>query len=188
MQKYIDEYGFLHHKESTGAETSENGSTFTVCGKLHGLKLYSSYEELILSKRVLRTTPVSEWGTHVSHDTLTAIYALRKLDGLPVSDLPICYWNKRLWLHPRDLAMYSYLHWPYACWLFLPIVFIAAIVSALKPDTHTSGKQNNFIRTRAFNLRFTGYVTDLITDYKQVFEVYYKDPKHPIREYYDHTL
>lgn len=188
MEDYIDSKGFLHHIPSVGCETSENAPTFTVCGKLHGLKLYPSYEELILSKRILRTTPISEWGGHFSHDSLTALYAFRKLDGLPVSDLPICYWNGRWWLHPRDLAMYSYLHWPYICWIFLPVVFIAAVVSCLAPDAETSGKQNVFIRTRAFNLTFTKWVTDKLVEWKQVFTVYYKDINHPIRGTYENSF
>lgn len=186
MKNFRDAYYFIHHipVNEDGPETSENGPTFTACAVLHDVAGFPCYEHLILSKRKLRTTPISKWGTHVSHDTLTALYAFRKMEDLPVNDLPICYWNGRWWLHPRDLAMYSYLHWPYICWIFLPIVFVAAVISALKPPEVTSGKQNNFIRTRAFNLKFTGYVTDLITDYKQVFEVYYKDPDHPIRKYY----
>lgn len=200
---FVDNYGFLHHQEAIrgNPETSENGPTFSTEAILLGMPLTPRYDMLIKSKRVFRTTPISEWGGHFSHDSMTALYASRRVD---TSKLPMIYWNKRFMLHPRDIVYYGYMRYGFWFYPLLPIVSLANIISCARTwkkhksvnfageaikwkSLTTSGKMLAFVRNKSAGLKLTHKIcTWLIKRNKhfgswtKVAKIYFPNEGHPI--------
>ena len=112
-KEWLDRYGFLHLKPNPEPEATENAPTFTAELMLLQKLNYGTVGEIPAIKKLrlasgeLRTTPVSTFGGHVSHDTVTGLYCIRELSGIKNFPLPTFKWNNRFWAHPRDHIFYG---------------------------------------------------------------------------------
>lgn len=137
--------------------------------------------------------------SHFSHDNMTGLYALADMAGYDNKNFPVKKWNKRAWLHPRDLIFYNIMKGNKVAQLFLPLIFIMAYVSCKKERGHTSGKCMWWLRLNTLKFRkdsllswfgsFTlNKMTKLIkkehgeTGWQDVFSIYFAHKDHPVNQ------
>jgi hypothetical protein len=130
-----------------------------------------------------------------SHDNTTAYLAICYLLGIS----PKMTWKMwRQYLHPRDIAFWLVLKGGFAAMIgYLPL-FIAMFISCLRTHKtrngvkfiHTDGKKLSYLRCRAADLVSTWELLNKILVNKfgkypmhQVYSIYFKNPKHPMRYY-----
>ena len=119
-KEWQDEYGFVHVQKNPNVNGSENGPTFT--GGLEVLLAMNGKTRLEKAPRwdmlkendvKYRDRAVGE-PLHMSHDNISGLYFARELNHHQM-DLPIIRWDttkpgkyeRKYWLHPRDMIMYS---------------------------------------------------------------------------------
>lgn len=154
-ESYWDENGLLHVKRG---EYSENGVLFAAhCSMLKMLTGQAWYYKIptnVVRSGWFDPNPAdnNDINSHFSHDNMTGLYATFQMIYRNTKDLPVCRWNNRFWLHPRDLLFYSLMHnkvWSVAG---LPFLFLAAWLSARKPRESTSGKCLWWLRLQTLKL------------------------------------
>lgn len=159
-KEWQDKHGFIHIQKSPTVDGSENGSTFTgaveVLLALNGKTKLDKRPRWDLIKindtqfRDRAEGPILRF----SHDSMTGIHIVRQLDHID-TDLPIARWdskepngesyqqNRKHWLHPRDLIMYSIWSDSFASiigYLLSPLLFLMIWFSCRKERGKTSGK------------------------------------------------
>lgn len=195
---YFDENGLLHVKKG---EYSENGVLFLAEYEL--LRRLNGKKPLDLQATIAKIekddffdpnpTDNNHSDCHFSHDNMTGLYLLNLLQGNNISHLPTIRWNKRNWLHPRDIIMYNHLKTGFFLAIFISI---AAIISAMADKSKTSGKILAFVRLQML-MRYGNFASKLLSrlTYKifcaiinkkhrgglrNVFNIYFAEGDHPI--------
>ena len=203
-KEWLDRYGFLHLKPNPEPEATENAPTFTAELMLLQKLNYGSVGEIPAIKKLrlasgeLRTTPVSTFGGHVSHDTVTGLYCIRELSGIKNFPLPTFKWNNRFWAHPRDHIFYGAMNGNPIALLLLPLLLVISAHTFKKERGNTSGKCLWFLRfgtlmlSKNKILQKVGKSGMILAEkmlekehgknpFIDVFGIYFQEPLHPIR-------
>lgn len=207
MSRWRDKDGFLHIDPSPSIEQSENGPTFTaedeLAAKLLGEPLYYPRIGELQRNGKWYTTRVST-RERFSHDSQTGVYVLEKLHKGTCKHLPVIFWGRKGWFHPRDIAFYLLMKenkWV-TRFLGLPLLLfllVTALVSCREERARTSGKCLWWLRLHALQEVKSGFVqkaSKLILQicerilkkqhgekpWIDVFSIYFKNPKHPLRK------
>ena len=202
ITEWLDKDGFIHLHKNPTVDQSENGPMFT------GLMTCHAYPprkidifQIWSADNKFRANSNREYGSHFSHDNMTGLYCMNKnLTGGVSVLLPIFGWNKRMWMHPRDVAFYFWAHYPRFGLLFLWIASLAMIISCLqtykyrtehgvkKKFRRTDGKLLTYLRCRSFDMHITFAICTWIIKRKKEFgswqrvaEIYFTDENHPLR-------
>lgn len=121
---------------------------------------------------------------HFSHDNMTGLYYHATRDT--VQNLPTIRWNRRFWLHPRDILFYSIVKKKGSLNFLIPLLIPFLVVSCLRADKHTSGKLLWFLRgiillDKCRNFIIINMVLYFLGDkMNDILHTYFKDENHPI--------
>jgi len=137
---------------------------------------------------------------HLSHDNFTAIVCLSSNYNLPYhkniyrQDLVHCM------LHPRDFIFYNIVSGVSLAWVFYPFALLAMMYSCYSDFKvrngvrmlKTDGKLLTWLRCKSFDLPLTARICSwvlskrtLFSSWKRCFEIYFLNPKHPLRNQED---
>ena len=160
-----DSYGFIHVQNNPTTDNSENCPLFTAevelllrMNKKANINNKPKWDMLKISdtKFLDRATGTPQ---HFSHDNMTGLYIAKEL-GLHNMDLPIIRWDskkegkydRKYWLHPRDIIFYGLLSGKIWGYILAPLLFLAAMLSYREERGKTSGKAMYFARFGVLSL------------------------------------
>lgn len=156
---FFDAYGLVKPRL---ADRGENGILFRAyldaLSTKHGV-IYDNPLKAFWSNfdtRVHFSANPPEYASRYSIDNMTALYYLawandRKL----LRELPIFYWNDKIWAHPNGFMVFLSVRIPMLKPVFWPFIFIMALYSALRPHNETSGKLLWWLRLHMLEMHKT---------------------------------
>lgn len=187
---FLDSNGFVHLDTNPSLSESENKIMFTaLCSLFYNVD--PTLDEVYLGGKFRRNSDRDWDNGSFSHDEMTGLYCLLS----DIRNLPILKWEGNYWLHPRDIAFYTYCHNKFLGSLLLPIASIAMIISCLqdykyrngKRFVRTDGKLLAYLRCKKYKLNLTFWICDKIIKRKKlfgswdkVFSIYFRNPEHPL--------
>lgn len=200
---FFDKYNLLHVEPN---QFSENGvlfnSEYSLLSHLIGKKYNSIYLPIINRNTWFDPNPSdnNDENCHFSHDNMTGLYTLYKLQGLDCNELPTIKWNEGHWLHPRDIIYYSILKEKKWTYLLVLLLGLFSCITCLKTRQITSGKCLWWLRWHTMKylhsskfIRFSAHCMLKLNEHmlrkehgeevwKDIFSIYFKNPEHPINK------
>lgn len=215
---YQDQYGLIHSQIHPALDQSENTPLFAAASFLL-MRINKSSMVGMLSPKFIYFKHRGQFHTYYpngtdnrfSHDNMTGMYIARELGYLPKSfKLPISRWNshtregafeRKYWLHPRDIIFYSSLSqsalYSSLGTITLPLLLVISLGTWWSEGT--SGKCLWFYRFNTLKLsknpfkKLIGNVGIKLGElcmrkehgknaFIDVFKNYFKDPNHPINQ------
>lgn len=211
--QWQDQYGLIHSKIHPELTQSENTPLFSSASlllmRLNGTPMIGmEYPRFGVFKNngQFHTYPNGD-DNRFSHDNMTGLYIARELGYLPEDyELPIARWDsytregafeRKYWLHPRDLIFYSALNNKFIGNALLWFLLVISLGSWFSEGT--SGKCLWFYRFGVLTLSNSLYKRSIgkvglwlgelcmkrehgAEAFIDVFNNYFKDPQHPINQ------
>ena len=188
MNEYFDEYGQLQIQKGVRNENHVwFRAQFEALNKELQLYKYDEIPPYFLHKLTYVNNKdgedwfrnyIGEHGEHFSLDEMFGLYLLYKTRGMKyyyVNDygrhkkLPISHWNGEWHLHPNTWMVHLCLHYPILKILFMPFIFLMALVSASRDSSKTSTKILWYWRLRAL-----GFETEFFwLDMNEIYQYYF---------------
>lgn len=196
---WLDHDGFMHTKKYPALDQSENSPMFSGLFSCvyPSAQFVTKAMTLYDTEGNFRANRMRKMGSHFSHDNMTGLYCyMKRRYGKVPEHFPICKWNSKYWLHPRDLAFYFWVHYPRLGYLTLWIASLAMMVSCIqtykvrngKRIIKSDGKLLAYMRCKSFNMSITfAACTFIISRHKHfgswnsVAKMYFKEEGHPLR-------
>lgn len=207
-----DSYGFIHVQNNPTTNGSENCPLFTaeveLLLRMNGKTSLTNRPrwEMLKASDTQFLDRATGTPQHFSHDNMTGLYIAKEL-GLHNMDLPIIRWDskkegkydRKYWLHPRDVIFYGLLSNKFWGYLLAPLLILFSIDTYTKPYEETSGKCLWFARFGVLSLsdnlfkRSLGKIGLVLglklmrhdhgdEAFQNAFGYYFKEYSHPVNQ------